>query len=116
MDGIVDRSFQGQHDLERAFDLLLASRAYMSKDRAPTVKRLALLATSRLWEPNEDAHLWEAAPSENDSDRTLAGLALLWRREEFTPHVTLEVVTGAGGVADALAQEMLDWALNRALA
>jgi hypothetical protein len=55
----ADRSYRGKRDLVRAIDLLVTSRAQASKDRAPTAKRLAPLTRSRLWEPAQDAHVWE---------------------------------------------------------
>lgn len=112
---LADRPYQGERELERALDLLRASRAHTSKDREPTVRRLALLATSRLWEPN-DAHIWEVDSPGNVSDRTLAGFALLWRHDKASPRLTLEQVTRSEDIADLLMRDMLDWALNRAAA
>jgi hypothetical protein len=93
MAGGIDRPHGGKRDLERAIDLLAASRVQAHKDRAPTAKRLTLLVTSRLWDPAQDAHVWEIESGENDADRQIAGVALLWPREEATPHLTLAVVT-----------------------
>jgi ribosomal protein S18 acetylase RimI-like enzyme len=87
----------------------------MGKDRAPTVRRLELLATSRLWEPAQDAHVWEE-PAEDASSRRLVGFALLWRREETSPYLSLEVVTDFGDTSGDLVRDMLDWAMNRATA
>ena len=115
MAALVDRSYQGERDLERASDCLVASRAQMGKDRAPTVRRLELLATSRLWEPAQDAHVWEE-PAEDASSRRLVGFALLWRREETSHYLSLEVVTDFGDTSGGLVRDMLDWAMNRATA
>lgn len=123
MAGIVDRPYQGERDLERATDLLLASRIAVGKNRAPTAKRLALLATSRLWEPGQDAHIWEAERTGGASDGELAGFALLWRREESSLHLDLELITNhtgsrtsvsASDMSGDLLRDMLDWALRRA--
>jgi ribosomal protein S18 acetylase RimI-like enzyme len=115
MAALVDRSYQGERDLERASDCLVASRAQIGKDRAPTTRRLELLATSRLWEPAQDAHVWEE-PAEGAPIRRLVGFALLWRREETSPYLSLEVVTDIGDTPGDLARDMLDWAMNRATA
>jgi hypothetical protein len=87
----------------------------MGKDSARTVRRLELLATSRLWEPAQDAHVWEE-PAEDASSRRLVGFALLWRREETSPYLSLEVVTGFGDTSGDHVRDMLDWAMNRATA
>jgi hypothetical protein len=115
MAALVDRSYQGERDLERTIERLLALRAQMGEDRAPTVRRLELLATSRLWEPAQDAHVWEA-PAEDASGRRLVGFALLWRREATSPCLSLEVVADFGDSPDNLVRDMLDWAINRATA
>jgi ribosomal protein S18 acetylase RimI-like enzyme len=121
MPGIVDRPYAGERDLERASDLLLASRVQAGRDREPTTKRLSLLVTSRLWEPSQDAHVWEAALARGASGRDLAGFALLWRREESNPHLSLELVARHSSLVAAdrpgdLTREMLDWALKRVAA
>jgi ribosomal protein S18 acetylase RimI-like enzyme len=111
---IVDRPYEGERDLQRATDLLLGSRALAGKDRAPTAKRLALLVTSRLWEPQQDAHVWEIG-------ERMCAFALLWRRELANPVLILELLTApdspdfAGRVED-LTGSILAWALTRAQA
>jgi GNAT superfamily N-acetyltransferase len=121
MTGATDRPYGGERDLERAIDLLVASRIQANKDRAPTTKRLTLLVTSRLWDPAQDAHIWEVGSGENAADGQIAGVALLWRREEASPHLSLELVTSPSNavMADmggALAHGALRWAMSRAAA
>jgi ribosomal protein S18 acetylase RimI-like enzyme len=121
MVGIVDRPYEGARDLERAADLLIALRVRAGKDRAPTAKRLALLATSRLWEPEQDARVWEANPIRDTPDGGLEGFTLLWRREPSSPCLTLELVTRRDSVIATetpsnLTREMVEWALERAAA
>jgi hypothetical protein len=80
----ADRSYRGKRDLERAIDLLVTSRAQASKDRAPTAKRLAPLTRSRLWEPAQDAHVWEeSAKGASHPSSVMLGILLagegVWR-------------------------------------
>ncbi len=60
--------------------------------------------------------MWEEDLPGNVSDKVLAGFALLWRREGSSPHLNLELVSRSGDIPVELMRDMLDWALNRAVA
>lgn len=94
----------------RVIDLLLDYRAATTVYAYPTVWRLRLLWSSRVWEPAQDVHLWE-----DDAGRA-TGFALLWRRYRESPYLALERVIHPTLATNALMDAMLDWAVERARA
>ena len=102
------RPFAPEADTEPALDLLLAGRDAESAYRYPTVWRLRQLLSSRLWEPERDARVWEA-----NNDGALVGLAHLWRRRRDQPGSGLEYVQRAEAAGESLDADMLDWAKSR---
>lgn len=65
------------NDLDAVLELLSAWRTVEPFDRLaayPTVRRLDLLLTSRLWAPEHDARIWE------DAAGHIVGFAALWSR------------------------------------
>jgi mycothiol synthase len=94
----------------RVIDLLLDCRAATTVYAYPTVWRLRLLWSSRVWEPAQDVHLWE------DATGRVIGFALLWRRHRESPYLALERVIHPSLATNALVDAMLAWAVNRAQA
>ncbi len=94
----------------RVIDLLLDYRAATTVYTYPTVWRLRLLWSSRVWEPAQDVRLWDNA------EGRAAGFALLWRRYRESPYVVLERVIHPTLATNALVDTMLTWAVQRAQA
>jgi ribosomal protein S18 acetylase RimI-like enzyme len=94
----------------RVIDLLLDYRAATTVYAYPTVWRLRLLWSSRVWEPAQDVRLWE------DATGRAIGFALLWRRRRESPYLALERAIHPSLMTDALADAMLAWAVGRAQA
>src|SRR5579872_3698778 len=84
------------HDLHAVLDLLLDVRLATRTDRYPTLPRLELLLTSRLWNPADDACIWR------DADGRLIASAGLTRVVRPTARQI------------ALDAAILDWATARA--
>ncbi|HNT74882.1 MAG TPA: GNAT family N-acetyltransferase [Anaerolineae bacterium] len=94
-------------DQARVIDLLLAYRAAATVYAYPTVWRLRLLWSSRVWEPVQDVRLWE------DAAGRVIGFALLWRRRRESPYLALEWVIHPTLATEALVDAMLAWAVAR---
>ncbi len=97
-------------DHARVIDLLLDYRAATGVCLYPTVWRLRLLWSSRVWEPAQDARIWE------DDDGRVSGFALLWRRRPDSPYLALERIVHPTQATAELVTMMLAWAVQRAQA
>ena len=96
------------HDLHAVLDLLLDVRLATRTDRYPTLPRLELLLTSRLWNPADDACIWR------DADGRLIAFAGLFRRRPDAGGVGLTRVVRPTARQIALDAAILDWATARA--
>lgn len=82
-------------------------RAAIDLRSYPTVWRVRLLLTSRVWDKEKDMRLWE---NENGE---IVGLAFLWRRWPTSPYVVLEQIIHPILVTRRLATSMLRWGCLR---
>ena len=89
-------------------DLWLAYRIATSVDLYPTIWRLRLLLTSRVWDPAVDTRIWE------DAAGRMIGFAMLWRRRRESPYLVLERFVHPACVTGELAQTLLAWGIERA--
>lgn len=96
------------HDRQRLVDLLLAYRAATDVRLYPTIWRVLSLLTSRVWEAEKDACLWEAARGE------LNGFAMLWRRRPTSPYLVLDWIIHPGRASYKLVKAILEWGSQRA--
>ncbi|HLZ59904.1 MAG TPA: GNAT family N-acetyltransferase [Ktedonosporobacter sp.] len=108
MTTLSDRPYIAENDLELVTDLLLTYRAAGHVSRYPTVCRLQLLLSSRLWEPERDAHAWE------DSDGKLVGFAFLARRQRENVGSGMDLIIHPDLLNSLLPYEMLNWVEQRA--
>lgn len=104
------RPYIAARDLPATLDLLLAVRLATRVDRYPTLWRLDLLLTTRLWQPEHDAHVWL-----NDAGEMI-GCALLSSRQRDSDSYGLECLAHPSVSAADLYAAMLDWAIARAQA
>jgi ribosomal protein S18 acetylase RimI-like enzyme len=74
----------------------------------PTIWRIRLLLTSRVWDQEKDVRIWE-----NVSGRIL-GFAMLWRRRPESPYLVLDCFIHPAFVTEELLQVMLQWGDRRA--
>ena len=98
------------HDLDRITHLWLAHRAATGVRAYPTLWRVRLLLTSRVWEPTQDTRVWEHPSGQ------FAGLAMLWRRHPENPYLVLDRFIHPRHATGDLAAAMLQWGCQRAAA
>jgi mycothiol synthase len=98
------RSYAEAGDLELAIALLREQRAAATSERYPTVRRLELLLSSRLWEPERDARFWV------DEAGQIVAFAALTSRQREASGADLERIVHPS-VRDAhLDAAIVDWA------
>jgi mycothiol synthase len=102
------RGLDPRRDLDSLMDLWLAYRAAMDVRLYPTIWRIRLLLTSRVWEPQKDTQIWENEAGE------ISGFAMLWRRYPDSPYLVLEGFIRPGCDTQALISAMLQWGDRRA--
>jgi GNAT superfamily N-acetyltransferase len=95
-------------DLDRLLELLLAWRLAHDLRQYPTLWRVRLFLTSRVWNPALDTRLWESASGQ------AVGLALLWRRHSNSDYLALESFPHPDFSKPDLLKEMLHWGETRA--
>jgi mycothiol synthase len=108
MEAFTHRPYNEQIDHHRIDELLVAFRAATRVDVYPTIWRLHLLLSSRIWEPPLNTRIWEGAAGE------LVGFALLWRRRAGDTYLVLEQFLHPLSATAALADAILEWAVLRA--
>jgi ribosomal protein S18 acetylase RimI-like enzyme len=89
-------------------DFWLEYRAVSDVRMYPTLWRIRLLLTSRVWEQEKDAQLWE-----NDSGQ-IVGFAMLWRRQPTSSYIVLEGFAHPNFAGDELLSAILTWGDLRA--
>jgi mycothiol synthase len=97
-----------ENDWQQVADLLIAYRTRGYINRYPTIWRLHMLMTSRLWEPERDARLWE------DATGRVVGFAALTRRQKQGRGIGLERILDPDADQPALSVAQLEWAEKRA--
>lgn len=108
MPGLRTRSCDYARDKNGLIDQLLAYRLLTGVAVYPTIWRVRLLLTSRVWDPEQDICIWEAPSGQ------MAGLALLWRRWATSPYLVLERFVHPSSASSELAADMLGWGSRRA--
>src|SRR5215470_16995720 len=107
MEVLTHRPYVEQTDHHHVDDLLLVYRAATRLDVYPTIWRLHLVLSSRVWEPAYDTQIWE------DTTGHLVGFALLWRRHLDDTYLVLEQFVHPRYATTALADAILRWAMQR---
>ena len=104
----TSRPYHAQLDRDRLTELLLAYRLAGDVRLYPTIWRVRLLLSSRVWEPEHDTRLWE------DRLGQLAGFAMLWRRRPDSPYLVLDPFFHPAFLSGELVNEMTGWGVERA--
>ena len=107
MQSISHRPCDLHADQQALIELLLAYRLASSLLVYPTIWRIRLLLSSRVWEPALDTRLWLDAAGQ------MAGFAMLWRRQRNSNYLVLERFMHPALAIPTLAGEMLDWGVSR---
>ena len=108
MENLVSRPCNYLEDQEQISQLLVSYRLATSLCTYPTVWRLRLLLSSRVWDAAQDARIWE-----NKAGQVI-GLAMLWRRQPASPYLVLDRFLHPAYGNDFLVETMLAWGDRRA--
>jgi len=106
---VLDRPYVSAVDVDRVLDVLLMRRTSGRADRYPTMYRLRMLLISRLWSPEQNAHVW------SDNTGRLLGCALLLQGRRDSPRFDLVCLAHPYAPGGLLTDHMLPWALARGL-
>lgn len=110
MGDFVSRPCIYQSDLDRIIKMLLAYRTATSLRVYPTIWRVRLLLTSRVWEPLQDVRVWE------DTSGQIIGLAMLWRRQPTASYLVFDRFVHPQYVTRDLVENILQWGSDRVAA
>jgi ribosomal protein S18 acetylase RimI-like enzyme len=94
-------------DKERMIDLLRHYRVTTGVAVYPTIWRVRLLLTSRVWNPEQDICIWETPAGQ------MAAFAMLWRRRANSPYLVLERFVHPLYASVDLARDLLAWGSQR---
>jgi ribosomal protein S18 acetylase RimI-like enzyme len=105
---ITSRCCDYQKEQKRLINFWLDYRTASDVRAYPTIWRIRLLLTSRVWEPEKDARIWE------DASGQITGFAMLWRRQPTLPYIVLDVFSHPAFADKGIFLEMLKWGTLRA--
>jgi len=108
MEIITSRSCDYQKDKKSLVDFWLDYRATSDVRIYPTIWRIRLLLTSRVWNQEKDTQIWE-----NKSGQII-GFVMLWRRQPTSSYIVIDGFVRPGSATQELILEMLQWGDSRA--
>ena len=108
MDQITSRSCDYQQDRERLLELLLIYRAATDIRLYPTIWRIQLLLTSRVWQPEKDTQIWKNKAGQ------IIGFVMLWRRKPDSDYIIFDGFIHPQYLNDKLPLLMFEWGNQRA--
>jgi ribosomal protein S18 acetylase RimI-like enzyme len=108
MDNLSTRPCVYERDKSSLIDLLRTYRVETSVAVYPTIWRVRLLLTSRVWDPEQDVCIWETQSGQ------MAAFAMLWRRRATSPYLALDRFIHPSFAYSELASDMLTWGSQRA--
>jgi mycothiol synthase len=114
MDAYVERAFDRERDLDGVLDLRRGWRAMAHADRYPTARRLQLLISSRLYEPERNARVWVSGRDGQDTDGRVVGFAMLNQRSEGNANVGLIAIALPNARERGIMAAQVGWAVERA--
>jgi ribosomal protein S18 acetylase RimI-like enzyme len=107
---IVDCFYEHETDRERLTDFLLAYRAAMDVRLYPTIWRVRLLLSSRVWQPEKDTRIWE------DESGQIIGFMMLWSKQPKAAYIVLDGYSLPQLTPENLLTDMFEWGDERAKA
>jgi len=108
MDNLHTRPCVYKQDKSSIIDLLRTYRVETCVGVYPTIWRVRLLLTSRVWDPEQDVCIWETESGQ------MVAFALLWRRRATSPYLALDRFIHPSFAYSELASDMLAWGSQRA--
>lgn len=105
---LTSRRIDYTQDEMRLIDFWIDHRVATDVRRYPTTWRLRLLLTSRVWNIEKDARVWETTAGQ------IAGMAMLWRRKPSSPYLVLDSFMQPKLATGEFLSELLRWGDHRA--
>ena len=103
MENITRRSCDYHKDQKRLMDFWLDYRVAFDIRLYPTIWRIRLLLTSRVWNQDRDTQIWE-----NESGQ-IVGFAMLWSRQPASSYIVLDSFIHPKFASNELLSAMLNW-------
>ena len=108
MENITSRSYDYHKDQQGLMDFWLDYRAASDVRAYPTIWRIRLLLTSRVWNQEKDTQIWE-----NELGQII-GFAMLWSRQPASSYIILDSFAHPKFASKALLAAILKWGDLRA--
>jgi mycothiol synthase len=108
MENITSHSCDYHKDQKRLMDFWLDYRAAFDVRMYPTIWRIRLLLTSRVWNQERDTQIWE-----NESGQMI-GFAMLWSRQPASSYIVLDSFIHPKFATSELLSAILNWGDLRA--
>lgn len=108
MENITSHSCDYHKDQKRLMDFWLDYRAAFDVRMYPTIWRIRLLLTSRVWNQERDTQIWE-----NESGQMI-GFAMLWSRQPAASYIVLDSFIHPEFATSELLSAILNWGDLRA--
>lgn len=108
MENITSHSCDYHKDQKRLMDFWLDYRAAFDVRIYPTIWRIRLLLTSRVWNQERDTQIWE-----NESGQII-GFAMLWSRQPASSYIVLDSFIHPKFATSELHSAILNWGDLRA--
>ena len=108
MENITSHSCDYHKDKKRLMDFWLDYRAAFDVRIYPTIWRIRLLLTSRVWNQERDTQIWE-----NESGQII-GFAMLWSRQPASSYIVLDSFIHPKFATSELHSAILNWGDLRA--
>jgi len=103
LSSLIRRSCNYFQDKNKLIPFWLDWRAAFDPRLYPTIWRLRLLLSSRVWNQDLDAAVWE------DETGHIMGFSMLWRRKSSSPYIVLDNFIHPSFPTKKIYLEMLDW-------
>jgi mycothiol synthase len=108
MENVSSRPCDYHKDQKRLIDFWLDYRAASDVRMYPTIWRIRLLLTSRVWKQEKDTQIWE-----NELGQII-GFAMLWSRQPTSSYIILDSFVHPIFATDELLSAILKWGDLRA--
>jgi ribosomal protein S18 acetylase RimI-like enzyme len=107
MENLTNRFCDYHKDHDRLMKFWLDYRATSDVRMYPTIWRIRLLLTSRVWDKEKDAQIWENEAGE------IIGFAMLWRRQPTSPYIAFNSFVLPKFSPNELFSRILQWGDDR---
>jgi hypothetical protein len=99
---LISRPCEYPKDIGPLIEFLIKFRAPDVR-MCPTVWRVRLLLTSRVWDPKNDTRIWETGSGQ------IIGFEMLWRRQPNSQYIVLDCFVHPEFTTQKILLEMMVW-------